>query len=69
VLALAALLVGGLPMPAVARIFGWVAVAAFVCYRVVPPRLFESEEWAPWRSTITRRSAVAFFACRHVAVG
>jgi hypothetical protein len=48
-LALAAVLVGGLPMPAAVRIVMWAAVAAFVCYRVIPPGLFESEEWEPWR--------------------
>jgi hypothetical protein len=48
-LALAAALVGGLPMPIVVRALAYVGVAAFVSYRVIPPRLFDSEEWGPWR--------------------
>ena len=48
-LAITAALAGGLPMPVAARFVAWVGVAAFVCYRVIPPGLFESEDWGPWR--------------------
>jgi hypothetical protein len=48
-LALAGALVGGLPLPAPVRVVAWAGVAAFVCYRVIPMGLFDSEDWGPWR--------------------
>jgi hypothetical protein len=44
-LAIAAVVVGGLPMPWWLRAIAWIGVAALTAWLVVPPGLFEDEAW------------------------
>ena len=48
-LALAAAIVGALTLPLFPRVALWLALEAFTAHQVIPPGLFEDDDWRPWR--------------------